>query len=332
LSQARVGAYQRRWVSSLTLKTPVVSLGNLTVGGTGKTPMADLVISYYEKHQKVVGVVSRSYKAEAQRPQRVDLAKSNAARIYGDEPLWLAQHHPEAIVYVGPQKWRTARVLETLEKIDVILVDDGYQHLRLNRQLNVLLIDLSQPISHYQVLPVGRAREAFSEFKRADFVILTKVQSRNLETEKWLKAQGLFRKPHALVKQKLGDLRRLRVEKPPENLNFRLMVDPDKPMRLLVVCALADPKSFLDLLRNRFPQIQFESVLFADHYQYSGRDIDSIESQQKIHSCQGIVTTEKDEVKLRGFSKCASWIVAPLEIEFEHGEREFYECLRQVCH
>lgn len=332
LSQVRVWAYRNHWASSLTLKTPVISLGNLTVGGTGKTPLVDLVISYFESKDKTVGVVSRAYKASATKPTRVDIQNPEGAKVYGDEPLWLATVHPKASVYVGPEKWRTARVLETLERVNVIVIDDGFQHLQLNRQLNLLLLDLSQPISHYQVLPLGRAREEISQFFRADFVLFTKAQKRNSQTEKWFEKQGVYEKPFAIVRQELAGVRSMNI---PNQSNA---IDPTgvpaglvlSGSRWLVVCGLADPESFMDLLKSQYPKRQFESCFFADHHQYTIKDVMEIEKRRVQKNCQMVVVTEKDEIKLRGFSKCSTWGVAPLKIKFDQGESEFYECLHEV--
>lgn len=323
-SRGRLWAYRKQWLQTVRLKTPVISLGNLTVGGTGKTPLVDLIVTAFENKGKKVGIVSRAYKAEAVSPQQVDVKDPRAARIFGDEPLWLALKHPMAVVYVGSKKWRTARVLETLENVDVIVVDDGFQHLRLFRKLNLLLIDLSQPISQFELVPRGRAREPFSGIDRADFILFTKSQSKNLETEKWLRGKGVFAKPYAILRQELEPLRRI----------HSLPDEPARPFakksRHLVVCALADPNSFLRLLQKRFPECDFETLFYADHYPFTERDIKNIERTRILKHCEFIVVTEKDEVKLKTFNQCATWIVAPLRVQFEEGEKDFYECLDQV--
>lgn len=314
----------------------MISLGNLTVGGTGKTPLVDLVVSYLEAKNKTVGVVSRSYKAQAMTPQKVDPRNPEAAQLYGDEPLWLAQGHPKTCIYVGPEKWRTARVLENLEGVNIIIIDDGFQHLQLNRQLNLLLIDLSKSVTHYDVLPMGRAREPMTEFSRADFIIFTKAQNRNPQTEKWLEKCGVFQKPFAVVRQELADFRRINFEtaKPfsfeETKINPEMMVSPLMVSRWLVVCGLADPESFLNLLTKKYPKHQFVSCFFSDHYQYTIKEVIEIERMRSQKNCQGVVITEKDEVKLRRFPKCSTWFVAPLKIRFDDGESEFYECLDEV--
>lgn len=235
--------------------------------------------------------------------------------------------HPKAVVYVGTKKWRTARVPETLEKVDVIVVDDGFQHLRLFRKLNLLLIDLSQPISQFELVPRGRAREPFSGFRRADFILFTKSQSKRLETEKWLKDQGAFAKPYAVLHQELAPLRR--IQNPASQVPDSQRAEPfHKRGRYLVVCALADPDSFLRLLQKSFPECEFEALFFADHYPFAERDIKNIERTRILKHCESIVVTEKDEVKLKQFAQCANpWFVAPLRVQFEEREKEFYECL-----
>jgi tetraacyldisaccharide 4'-kinase len=172
----RVYAYEHGWLARRRLPVPVISIGNLTVGGTGKTPLVIQITEWLLKAGKRVAVLSRGYRRTSREPL---LFVSDGARIIataeeaGDEPFLIAQRCPEAIVAVGADRYRLARrVLETCG-VDCIVLDDGFQHLAVHRDINLLLVDATDVDGLEGLLPAGRLREPMTAAKRATGVIVT---------------------------------------------------------------------------------------------------------------------------------------------------------------
>jgi tetraacyldisaccharide 4'-kinase len=174
--------------------TKVISIGNLTVGGTGKTPVTLAVVDYLKMKNKSVGVVSRGYKREEKGVLEVDLSAS-AGQKFGDEPALIKFTHPDVPVVVGERRVAAAQEILAKAAVDFLVCDDAFQHRSLHRDLNILLFDATETVKNYRVLPVGRAREQINPaLKRADIIILTKsnlVSAEELEKRKL----GYARKP-----------------------------------------------------------------------------------------------------------------------------------------
>ena len=142
--------YNKGIIETYKAPVPVISIGNLTVGGTGKTPITDFCLKDLVAKGKKVAVVSRSYRADASDPSWVDVTHPFGARYYGDEPMLLASANPDVMVYVGDTKWRTAEFASTDKRgaFDVILIDDGFQHRKLHRDLNLVVLDATEAVSY----------------------------------------------------------------------------------------------------------------------------------------------------------------------------------------
>lgn len=324
ISQARSWAYQNQVLHSVKLKTPVISVGNLSMGGTGKTPVIDLILKDFESRGIRVGVVSRAYKALSVKPTKVNFSEPQASLKFGDEPLWIAKNHPLSPVYVGVSKSENALEIQRKEDVQVILIDDGFQHLRLYRNLNLVLLDLSQTLEHFRVFPSGGLRESITALDRADFILFTKAQFENSTLRDWLEKNSIFKKPHALLKQSFKAMK--------AGPGKYAGADFQKVQRCLVVCGIARPESFLKLLETTFTQVQFQLYSLANHKNYQTGDLNRIEEVRQKSGCDAIITTEKDSVKLDLFENpfACPWFIAPLEMSFVKGEKDFYECLHKV--
>lgn len=169
----REKAYSLGVRTRLRLPIPVISVGNIQFGGSGKTPFVMYLLERYEKYQ--VAVVSQSYKASLNHPGKVDLTKNNFEKLYGDEPCLIKKNFPQIDVWCGPIKWRTAQAAAESKNYDFIILDDGFTHHQLFRDLDILLMDGSRSIDTYRLPPLGELRESFSSCRRADAVIVTKI-------------------------------------------------------------------------------------------------------------------------------------------------------------
>ena len=159
------------------LDIPIISIGNLSVGGTGKTPCVYFVAKelFHEKLFKKIVIVSRSYKGKLKVAMPVNLILDNAAAVFGDEPCMLQSKLPFCTVWAGPAKFKTAQAAVLKDKPDLILIDDGFSHRKLSRHFDLVLIDATASLGNFQTLPVGRLREPINSLKRASAILLTKT-------------------------------------------------------------------------------------------------------------------------------------------------------------
>lgn len=176
---------------SKKFEIPIISIGNLNTGGSGKTPFIQYLSRHY-KNKKIL-VVAKSYKAQLESPEKVDLQRQDCVQRYGDEACLLQMTLPFVTVWSGPHKTKTvvsallnkkeieSRMEETetkpAQKYDLIFVDDGFSHRKLLRSKDIVLIDTTRDWKHYRMLPLGRMREDWSSLTRAHAVILTKTQA-----------------------------------------------------------------------------------------------------------------------------------------------------------
>jgi tetraacyldisaccharide 4'-kinase len=306
--------YDRGWKLPVAVDVPVISLGNLTVGGTGKTPMADFCLRLMLEKGHRPGVVSRSYRSLLKSPARVNPLEPQAAAIYGDEPVWLAKRHSEVPVWSGPRKWETAQAFVRSESVDVIFLDDGFQHRRLHRDLNLVLLDATDGPRAYESLPLGRARESFGNLHRADALLITKTNLASASKLQELRQSLAFSgKPIFEFGLKLGDI-------------------PSNGGKFLLVSGIARPESFSALARQTAPTAEFFERIYSDHHPYWAADITEILEQARRLRVDAVLTTEKDEVKLRPLwtGSDIPLRALPLEVVPPASVQSFYELLGSV--
>ncbi|HKR26686.1 MAG TPA: tetraacyldisaccharide 4'-kinase [Acidobacteriaceae bacterium] len=259
-------AYDRGWFRQQRLRAPVVSIGNLSVGGSGKTPLTIRLAELLSDRGVVVDVLSRGYGRRSHQVQRVEVAGS--WQDYGDEPLLVAQQ-AEVPVYVGASRYAAAMLAESGSPAPQLhLLDDGFQHRQLARDLDIVVLHRSDFTEG--MLPAGRLREPFSSLRRADVLVL-REEDRDLESQ--LRLRG-FRQPIWWM------IRRLDVPTVTSAIAF---------------CGIARPTEFLNGLTGiSIPASRTQ----RDHYVWTDRDIADLVELQRRHSAASFVTTEKDLVRL----------------------------------
>lgn len=266
---------------------PVVSVGNLTVGGTGKTPVVAWIARRLLEWDVRPGVVSRGYRGRAGKgPLLVSDGRGPLCEVgrCGDEPYLLARTLPGALVVVGSDRVAGAEAARRAGAHTVIL-DDGYQHRRLARDLDILLLDAGNPFGNERLLPAGRLREPVSGLSRADLVLVTR--SRPGETFPALERT----------------LRRFNPSAPLLAAGHRRVgfVDPRgeparRPARAVAFCGIAQPASFRhDLVDEDLELVDFR--VFPDHHAYSPAEIGELRDLAARHGA-ALVTTEKDLSRL----------------------------------
>ena len=308
-------------------KTPVISVGNITVGGTGKTPHVEYLIRLLKDHLHVA-VLSRGYKRKSR--GFLIATPETPLRDLGDEPYQMKQKYPEIDVAVDAKRTRGIKHLisgtYTKEEVDAILLDDAYQHRYVKPGLNILLVDYHRLIIHDKLLPVGRLREPVKGKDRADIVIVTKcprtlnpmefrvlTKQMNLYPYQQLFFTTIKYEPLCPLFKGAEQIRTL------EELADR---------NILLLTGIASPKQIYYDLKPHTPNIL--PLRYGDHHSFKKKDIKKInETFGAMSAPKLIITTEKDAVRLKeaeGLTPEAmrSLYVLPISIEFMlQGEESF---------
>ncbi|MDA3952885.1 MAG: tetraacyldisaccharide 4'-kinase [Bacteroidales bacterium] len=310
--------YDYKLFKSNNFNIPLISVGNITVGGTGKTPHIEYLVDFLKSDFKVA-TLSRGYKRNS-KGFVLSTSESTVMEI-GDEPRQIKQKFPEIDVAVDADRSNGInQLIASNSDLDVILLDDAYQHRKINTNLSILLIDYSRPIDKDYILPFGDLREHAFEKKRANIIIITKSPKDLKPIDRRLIFNELKSYPFQVVyftSFEYGKLKTVyntsanKVEN--ENLN-----DYD----ILLITGIANPKPLQNhILENISKNIH--KIEYPDHYNFKESDIkkiinkfDSIESNKKI-----IITTEKDAMRLQKFSNIAdnlidSFFYIPIKVEF----------------
>jgi tetraacyldisaccharide 4'-kinase len=293
----RVFFYRKGIYRSRSLPCRVVSVGNLTLGGTGKTPFVMMLAEMIHRRGYRTAVLSRGYKGNYESPCAL---VSDGEEILmdplqaGDEPCLLARKLRGIPVIVGRERWTAGRFAIDRFGAEVLVLDDGFQHLALNRDLNFLLLDSFSPFGNGRLFPRGELREPISQVRRADALILTKggmddiIFNLGKRLMNLLEGRPVFRVRYEPAEIKVwGEERVLS----PQYLMKR---------RIFAFSGLARPESFEKTLRGLEAEITgFET--FPDHYAYEGKDLERLREKALRAGAEAMVTTEKDMVRIQGY-------------------------------
>ncbi len=309
--------YDRGIFKTHRLPIPVISIGNLTVGGTGKTPLTITIARGLQtRHPDLqTGILSRGYK----RTRSDAWIVSDGEKILmgveesGDEPQLMARRLPGIKVFVGANRVRIARQALDRFPLDVLILDDAYQHRRIHRDVDILLVDGQRGFEGGRVLPAGPLREFPRNVKRASCLVITQYNDRiPPDVSRFCPpSTPLFKTRLTLsgITEGISG-----VPCPPEKLRNQLV---------WAVCGIARPESFLDTLADLGVRIAGVTP-FPDHYAYTRRDLDQIARQALERSVHAIITTEKDWVKWTGKHPFQRVYIVSVEPKFTE-EAKFYD-------
>ena len=267
LVSARNALYDRGVLKQRRLRRPVISVGNISVGGAGKTPFVILLAELLRQHGLRVDVLSRGYGRKSSGVMIVDAGGSPLR--YGDEPLLIARRLPGVPVIVGESRYQAGLEAERHFESDVHLLDDAFQHRQLARDFDIVL--LSRRDLEDRMLPSGRLRESLSSLARANAVVCSEP----------------------------GDFPSLPPSMPLWRVRRHLSVPMQSASKPFVVCAIAGPQRFLRELESAGVQAAGHH-LFRDHHAYTESDIHELCREAGRAGADGFLTTEKDAVKLDG--------------------------------
>ncbi len=275
---------------------PVVVVGNLVVGGAGKTPLVLAICQRLQQQGMQPGILSRGYKASTEAFPRVVLSSDDATEV-GDEPLLMAQRSG-AMVCIDPQRARGARWLVEQGGCDVVLCDDGLQHYALTRDVEVVVIDAQRQLGNRRCLPAGPLREPAERLKSVDFVVYNGAAGTHGDA-----AFAMQLKPSVLVR--LHDSK---------TINVSELEDLTSAGAVHALTGIGNPTRFFTSLRD----LGFDIIehAFGDHHPFNAEDLNF--GDQRI-----IIMTEKDAVKCRAFAPAQAWYL-PVDAQLEEN---FYSAL-----
>jgi tetraacyldisaccharide 4'-kinase len=304
--RTRVWLYAKKWLRQERLSAPVISVGNLTVGGTGKTPVVIWLAEKFLADGKQVAILSRGYRGANGTSDEIELMK---LRLQG-----------RVIFGVGKNRFAEGHRLESQQRIDVFLLDDGFQHLQLARDLNILLMDASRPLAGESLLPAGSLREPVAAMSRANLIVFTRAESGSgtLEAIGKLNHYPVF----AAATRLLG-FRRLGGQL------GRLSAGEIGAGPFFAFCGLGNPDAFLRDLRTWGLPISGQ-LIFPDHHRYKVGDTQEIAKAAKRSGANAYVTTEKDAQNMADLRfEEAPVYIAVIDLEFTP-EADFKNVLDQT--
>jgi tetraacyldisaccharide 4'-kinase len=323
----RNAAYDRGLLRTARVPLPVLSVGNISVGGTGKTPLTDWLVCHLRDLGRRPAVITRGYGRDTRGLVVVSAGEGPLvdARTGGDEPLQLARRNPWLIVVADEQRARGAAFAADRLGADVAVLDDGFQHRACARDLDIVALDASAGLTGQDLLPAGRLREPPAHLRRAHAVVLTRCDD---ATRCACFAREVARHTNALIAACRFVPRT--IHRVGEDTVFP--ADHLAGRHAVTFCGIGNPASFRPTLQRM--GVEADALIeFADHFPYAPRDAARIAALARGHGTTLLVTTEKDAMRLapvlRELAACEVYY-PELEVEFIAGRAELEELVRKT--
>jgi tetraacyldisaccharide 4'-kinase len=310
--------YDYKIFKSTEFEIPVISIGNITVGGTGKTPHTEYMVDLLRK-QFMVTTISRGYKRKTKGYQEVEV--SSLATHVGDEPLQIKSKFSDIQVIVDEKRVHAIEKIQKQEPSqlpDIIILDDAFQHRSVSAGINILLIDFNRPIDKDQLMPVGRLRESKWQMRRANMIIYTKCPQEISPITRRILMKDVNLRPYQTLFFTTMVYQPLTPVFPEESIPTPRLA-PDK-VSVLLVTGIANPEHLHKYLSNFSENIT--DLKFPDHHNFNASNIQQIEL--KFNGIEAankiIITTEKDSMRLKDMDLSPTMkshlFYIPLKIKF----------------
>ncbi len=342
--QVRLYLYRNRILKEHRLGCLVISIGNLTVGGTGKTPVVEKFARALQRGGRKVAILSRGYKSIDKRRKKswlerlIDQNTPDPPRVVsdgknvlldsataGDEPYMLASNLRGVAVVVD--KDRVKAGLHAIKELDVdtLLLDDGLQYLHLKHRLDIVLVDRQAPFGNEHLLPRGTLREPPRNIRRASYILITKCNGES--NDALIQRIRRFNRTAEIIECAHRPLYLQHVYR-----DERLPLDYLQDLYIASLCGIAAPESFESGLRSLGAKIEL-SRHFADHHRYSEKELRTFLQRCVKRDVHAIITTEKDAVRLPKLDPLPVPIYyLRVEIEILTGHETWDHCVKRICH
>ena len=282
--------YRKKILKTFRPHHYTISVGNLTTGGTGKTPITAEIANYFVKKGEYPAILSRGYGGELSNKEVNVISNGEKinyeAKQSGDEPYWLAQHCKGAAVLTCSSRIKAAQFAKKELHCTKLILDDGYQHQKLERDLNILVVDSEKQFSNGCVLPLGALREPLSEIKRADKIVVVNKNFNDKKARTFARyLRKKYHKPSFVCSMEPDEIYNIITGKP-----------LDEAKAVIAFSAIAQPEQFYKFLR-RFEVMETKD--FPDHHIYTESDLRELGVLKNKYGAEAMITTEKDAVKLK---------------------------------
>lgn len=344
--QFRIWMYDKRIIRNRAIGCLVVSIGNLTCGGTGKTPVVEVFAKNLSKKGRRVAVLSRGYRSKEKRSFLTKLKQKFSSKkkevpprvvsdgqsllldsaTAGDEPYMLAANLKNVVVLVDKDRVKSGLYAIDEFQTDTLILDDGFQYLSLRPHINIMLVDSTAPFHNHYVLPRGLLREPIKNLRRADYIFLTKSNGKN-----HLRHLKAFIRRHnrraEIIEcchkpQYLEEVYHRGNQKP---LNFL------KGKKIAALSGIANPRSFEEFLEELGGKVICHKR-FADHHRFKEQEIIDFINEAKETKADLIVTTEKDAVRMpRVDRRDIEIFFMRIQIDILSGKENFDQCISRIC-
>jgi tetraacyldisaccharide 4'-kinase len=292
------------------LPLPIVSVGNLTLGGTGKSPLVAWLARFFLEHNRQPGIISRGY--------------AQSVNGVNDEFLELAFHLPSVPHRLNRNRVAAAREFLDSQNVDVLILDDAFQHRRIARNLDIVLLDALEPFGYEHIFPRGMLRESITALRRAEVVLLSRADLADETKRRKIRNRVLAYSPNILW----GEI----VHEPQSLVSFAKTetdIAAIRDKRILAFCGIGNPNAFRQTLECCGAKV-VELIPFPDHHQFSRNDLDGLEQIAGKHGVDLILCTMKDFVKIdRHISGTVPVQAVLINIRFLSGETAFRELLKK---
>lgn len=298
-------------------ETTVISIGNITTGGTGKTPLVIWLYNFLAERNVKCAILTRGYKADKKsNSSQIESGKTTSIS-YTDEPAILSESCPKSKVIVNPD--RVAGASEAIEKFapEVLILDDGFQHRRLARDLDIITIDATQPFGYNKILPAGLLREPLNSLKRANAIVLTRCDQIPAPELNRIENKLQAVNPDMIITRSVHKVAGVKTTDG-ESINNENL----KGKKIFAFCGIGNPNAFLNTIKTLGAELTGTKI-FNDHYQYTDTCLSEIYELAGLSKAELILTTQKDWTKIRHFKpqiKDLPLTYIIIEIKFLAGE------------
>ena len=302
--------YKIHILKTKSLPCKVISIGNITVGGSGKTPTVQYLSKLLQSKGKKVGIISRGYGRKSKNTTIVTdgKIKPKTWKNFGDEPYMLAKNLDGIPIIVGESRYEAGIKMITEFNPDIIILDDGFQHLSLYRDLDIVLINSKDTEKSHRLIPLGLLREPLSNLSRADLVILTKTNIH--KTSRY--QEKIKKKIKCPIINNKIEIDNILLDTKGEPHPLKII----KKKNVYIYSALGDHKGFKNTMKKTGAIIVGHDK-YPDHYVYTKNDLKNIEKNAKEKNASFIITTEKDILKTINYNKNTNLYCVRIKMIFE---------------